>query len=81
MKLVKILGSGCAKCNTLEMRVNEIVTKNQLDCIVEKVTDLSEMIRYGIMMTPALIVDDELKTVGSVPKEKQLLAWLSDGKS
>jgi len=73
---VQILGSGCAKCKTLEERVKYLVAKHQLPVEVEKVTDIQEMVKYGIMMTPALIVDGVVKSVGSIPKDDQLLAWM-----
>ncbi len=78
--LVKILGSGCAKCNRLEKNVRDIVEKHGLDHVtVEKVTDLTQMLTYGIMMTPGLIVDDQVKSAGAVPRDKQILVWLSEG--
>jgi small redox-active disulfide protein 2 len=73
---VQILGSSCAKCKTLEERVRQLVAKNQLPIEVEKVTDLQEMVKYGIMMTPGLVVDGVVKSVGSIPKDDQLLAWM-----
>ena len=73
---VQILGSGCAKCKTLEERVRQLVAKHQLPVEVEKVTDLQEMVKYGIMMTPGLVVDGVLKSVGSIPKETNLLEWM-----
>jgi small redox-active disulfide protein 2 len=73
---VKILGSGCSKCNRLEERVRQLVEKHQLPIEVEKVTDLQEIIKYGIMMTPGLVVDGVVKSVGSIPKDDQLLAWM-----
>jgi small redox-active disulfide protein 2 len=73
---VQILGSGCAKCKTLEERVRQLVTKHRLPIEVEKVTDLQEIIKYGIMMTPGLVVDGVVKSVGSIPKDEQLLIWM-----
>ena len=73
---VQILGSGCAKCKTLEQRVRQLVAKHQLPVEVEKVTDLQEIIKYGIMMTPGLVIDGVVKSVGSIPKDDQLLAWM-----
>ena len=73
---VQILGSGCAKCKTLEPRVRQLVAKHQLLIEVEKVTDLQEIIKYGIMMTPGLVIDGVVKSVGSIPKDDQLLAWM-----
>jgi small redox-active disulfide protein 2 len=73
---VQILGSGCSKCKTLEERVRQLVAKHQLNVDVEKVTDLKEMVKYGIMMTPGLVIDGVLKSVGSIPKDTQLLEWM-----
>lgn len=73
---VQILGSGCAKCKTLEERVKQLVAKHQLPVEVEKVTDLQEMVKYGIMMTPGLVVDGVVKSAGSIPKDEQLLIWM-----
>jgi len=75
MKIL-VLGSGCAKCKTLEERVRQLVVKHQLQVEVEKVTDIKEMVKYGIMMTPALVIDGVVKSVGSIPKDDQLLAWI-----
>lgn len=74
--IVKILGSGCKKCQTLEARVRDIVNLNDIDASVEKVTDLSEIMNYGIMMTPALVIDEKVKSYGIIPKDEQILSWL-----
>jgi small redox-active disulfide protein 2 len=72
---VQILGPGCAKCKTLEQKVRLLNDKHQLNLEIEKVTDLQEIIKYKIMMTPALVIDGVLKGVGSIPKDEQLLTW------
>ncbi len=74
---VKVLGSGCAKCRKLEALVKEVVQENGLDAVVEKVTDVADIIGYGVMTTPALVVDEKVVVSGSVPskaKLKELLA-------
>lgn len=76
MTSVKILGSGCKKCQTLEAKVRELIEQNKIEANVEKVTDINEMVNYGIMMTPGLIINDEVKSVGIIPKEEQLIEWL-----
>jgi small redox-active disulfide protein 2 len=73
---IKVLGPGCKKCQTLEMKVKEIIAKNNIDAVVEKVTDIQEMMNYGIMMTPALIINEQVKSYGIIPKEAQILEWL-----
>lgn len=77
---IKILGTGCIKCNTLERKVREIVEQNNIDAIITKVTDLEQISRYGIIMTPGLVVDEVVVSIGSVPSEKQLLSILKGEK-
>lgn len=73
---VKILGPGCSKCKTLEEKVRRIVSEHKLDAEIIKVTDMDEIMKYGIMLTPGLVIDEQIKSYGSVPKEEQILAWL-----
>ena len=73
---VLVLGTGCVKCKTLEERVRQLIAKHQLHVDVEKVTDLQEIMKYGIMMTPGLVIDGVVKSAGSIPKDDQLLAWI-----
>ncbi len=77
---VQVLGAGCTKCRTLEERIRQIIAKHQLDVELEKVTDLQEIMRYGIMMTPGLVIDGVVKSSGSIPKDDQLLVWLKGAK-
>ena len=79
MLSVKVLGTGCSKCRTLEARVRDVVAKNNLAAEVTKVEDIQEMISYGIMTTPALVINEKVKSYGIVPKEEQILAWLIEG--
>lgn len=76
MRKVQILGSGCAKCLSLEKKVRAIVEEHALPVEVEKVTDIAEMMKYGILMTPALVIDGKVQCVGFIPKDEQILAWL-----
>jgi len=74
---IKILGSGCAKCQTLERITHEAVDDLGLSADFEKVTDPGEIASWGVMSTPALVVDDEVVLSGRVPTSddlKQLLA-------
>ena len=73
---VKILGTGCKKCQNLEAKVREVVQQNNIDAEVEKVTDLSAIVSYGIMMTPGLVIDEKVKSYGTIPKDEQILSWL-----
>jgi small redox-active disulfide protein 2 len=75
---IKVLGAGCTKCNKLEEKVRDIINRNKFEAELEKVTDLKEMIKYGIMMTPALIINEKLKAFGNIPKEEQIISWIKE---
>lgn len=77
MVSVKILGPGCKKCQTLEAKVRDIVSQNNIDAAVEKVTDINKMLDYGIMMTPGLLINEKVKSVGIIPKDDQILTWIN----
>ncbi|MGZ4679402.1 MAG: thioredoxin family protein [Ilumatobacteraceae bacterium] len=64
---IKILGSGCAKCQTLEQVTHNAVDQLGLQAEFEKVTDLGEIASWGVMATPALVIDDEVVVSGRVP--------------
>lgn len=74
---VKILGTGCAKCQALEKRVQTVAQANNLTVDVEKVSDLNEILSYGVMMTPGLVVNGAVKSSGKLPSEQQILQWLT----
>ncbi|MEJ5351339.1 MAG: thioredoxin family protein [Melioribacteraceae bacterium] len=78
MIFIKILGTGCKKCNTLEAKVREIIEKESIEAIIEKVTDISEIMNYGIMMTPALVINEQVKCYGIIPKDEMILNWLKE---
>jgi small redox-active disulfide protein 2 len=75
---VKILGPGCSKCRTLETRVRDIVARNNIQAEVKKIEEIAEMTSYGIMMTPALVINEKVKSCGIIPKEEQILNWLKE---
>jgi small redox-active disulfide protein 2 len=73
---IKILGTGCAKCKALEKVTREVVDEMKLDATVTKVEDIMEIMTYGVMSTPALVVDGKVVLKGRVPganEIKQLL--------
>jgi len=73
---IKVLGSGCKSCDMLTERMRQAAAEAGVDATVEKVTDLAEFERYGIMSTPALVIDDEVIMAGRVPKPKDLVKML-----
>ena len=72
-KKIVVLGTGCKKCKTLETLVRKIVKENAINASIEKVEDLMKIMEYGVMSTPALVINGEVKIKGRVPKEKELL--------
>ena len=72
MKSIKILGSGCAKCNKLYDLTDQAAGLLGVDYEMEKVTDMNKFADYGVMMTPALVVDGEVKSTGKVPSIEKL---------
>lgn len=73
---IKVLGSGCAKCNMLEDVTRQAVAKLGLEADVQHVTDMAEIMRYGVMSTPALVVDGQVRLSGRVPKVDDVVALL-----
>ena len=74
---IQVLGTGCAKCRALAERAEEAARSLGLDCEIEKVEDLGEIIRFGVMATPALVVDGEVKAEGALPDIETLKGLLA----
>ncbi|MFA9398967.1 MAG: thioredoxin family protein [Clostridiaceae bacterium] len=70
--VIKILGSGCAKCKKLESNTKEAVEELGIDATVLKVTDFKDIMAYGVMKTPALVVDEKVKISGRVPSVSEI---------
>ena len=73
---IKVLGPGCAKCQQAEKVVKEAVAEAGVDATLEKVTDLMKIAGYGVFGTPAVVVGNEVKCVGKIPKKEEVLSWL-----
>jgi small redox-active disulfide protein 2 len=73
---VKILGTGCAKCNNLEAATRSAIADLGLDAAIDHVTDPGEIVSWGVMATPALVVDDEVVLSGRVPTVAEVTALL-----
>ncbi len=73
---IEVLGTGCAKCDKLKKRVEEAVVLAGVTAEVIKVSDLSEIMKYGVMTTPALVINGEVKVTGKVPDVKEIIGWL-----
>jgi small redox-active disulfide protein 2 len=73
---IKVLGPGCAKCEQTEKIVKEAVSETGVDAQITKVTDVMEIAKHGVFGTPAVVVDGEVKSVGKVPSEEEVKAWI-----
>ena len=76
MKKVQILGTGCPKCKKLFEITQKVCDESGIEAEVSKVEDINEIMKFGVMLTPALAVDGEVKVVGKVPSEKELKEML-----
>lgn len=70
--IIKVLGSGCTKCNKLEANTRKAIEELGIDATLEHVTDMKEIMSYGVMKTPALVVDEKVKVMGRVPSSNDI---------
>jgi len=77
---VQILGTGCPKCRMLEETARRVIEKYNLPAEVEKVTDLDAIMDMGVMITPALAIDGEVKSAGKILNEDQVKSYIEGGK-
>ena len=75
-KEIKILGTGCPKCIKLAELAEQVAIQLGIDYELEKITDISDIISYGVMLTPALVVNGEVKIAGSVPSIDQIIEYI-----
>ena len=77
MKNLKILGTGCQKCKQLAEMTDKAAKELKLEYEIEKVTEIQDILNYGVMCTPALVVDEEVKVTGKVPSIEEIKQLLS----
>lgn len=70
--IIKILGTGCSKCEALERETISALTELNVAADVQKVTRMDEIMQYDVMLTPALVINDQVKVAGRVPKPEEL---------
>ncbi len=75
---IKVLGPGCVQCDTLERTLMELLSEMNLLADMEHVTDVKEIGKYGVMGTPALVINGKVMSVGKVPSKEKLKEWLSE---
>lgn len=77
MRVVQVLGVGCDKCSRLYDNALAAVRQAGVEAVVEKVADMDQITSYGVMMTPALVIDDQVKVVGKVPTADEIARLLA----
>ena len=75
-KRLQVLGPGCARCEAMKKNVEEAARRKGLDCEIEKVSDINVITGMGVMTTPALVVDGEVKFQGRVPRKDEIKGYL-----
>ena len=76
MRKIQILGTGCPKCEKLFENAGAAVEQCGTECELEKISDINKIVELGVMMTPALVIDGEVKAVGKVLSPEDILAML-----
>lgn len=74
---IEILGTGCSKCNELEAKVKQAVAQSGKFVQVEKVGDVHKILAYGVMSTPGLVIDGEIKASGRVPSVEEIMQFMA----
>ena len=73
---IKVLGPGCPRCQQTEKIVREAVAEAGLEARIEKITDTMKIAGYGVFVTPAVVIDGEVKSVGEIPSAEEIKTWL-----
>ncbi len=73
---IKVLGTGCARCKELERMCFDVAAENNIDADIQKVTELKDIMSYGIMQTPGLVINGVVKLSGKLPTASTLLNWM-----
>ena len=81
MKEIKVLGTGCANCKTTQKLIEAQAAAKGIEIQVEKVEELSEIMRYGVMTTPGVVVDGTVVHAGGIPSKEAIDGWLDDSNS
>jgi small redox-active disulfide protein 2 len=75
---VKILGMGCPKCKRLEELARQAAAEAHIQAIFTKVTDMDQIMNYSILSTPGLVIDEEVKSSGRIPRKEEIMTWMAE---
>lgn len=79
MKTIEVLGSGCPNCRRLEANAREAIVIAGIEARIVKVTDDREIARHGILSTPGLVIDGQIRSYGRIPSAGDIATWLTEG--
>jgi len=74
---IEVLGTGCSKCKKTKETIEKVLKQNGVEAEVIKVEDIEAILNYGVMVTPEVVVDGEVKLTGRVPDEKEIRKWIA----
>ncbi len=77
MLTIKVLGSGCANCKRVEQIVHKVVDEMTLQAEIIKVTEYPEIMKYNVMSTPGLVINEKIVSTGRIPTPAEVTAWLT----
>jgi len=80
MKNIKVLGTGCANCKTTVELINKVAEEKGVNIELEKIEDIQEIIKYGVMSTPGVVLDGQVVHAGGLPSHANVEQWLKSGK-
>ncbi|MEM5793540.1 MAG: thioredoxin family protein [Candidatus Aenigmatarchaeota archaeon] len=75
---IEILGSGCPKCKELENRVKNVLSKTGIKSSISKITDVNKIIDYGVLSTPALVINGKVVSSGRIPTTEEIEKWVKN---
>ena len=72
---IKVLGTGCKKCQLTQETIDNVIKNHNLNAKTLKIDDVMEIMKYGVMVTPAIVIDEKVVSSGKIPDEKEILSW------
>ncbi len=78
MLTIKVLGSGCAKCKRVEQIVHKVLDEMTLQAEIIKVTEYPEIMKYNVMSTPGLVINEKIVSTGRIPTPAEVTSWLTN---
>jgi len=77
---IEILGTGCPKCKKLHELTEEIINELGVSAEIIKVTDINKIVDYGVMVTPTLVIEGDVRVVGKIPSKEEIKRWIKESK-